>query len=92
MVKIRIDGIHLDPATLASYKTPEQEKSIKSMVKSLQEKGQLEPIVVNADLTVIWRGHTRYFAAKRLEWSFIEAIIMNEKEWSNYISSNGAQV
>ena len=90
--RICINDIHLDPVTLASYETLEQQEKIESMARSLKEKGQLVPIIVNADLTTIWAGHTRYFAAKKLNWQFIEAIIMNDREWSNYIVSNGAQV
>ena len=56
--RIRIDDIHLDPATLASYENPEQKERITQMAESLREKGQLQPIIVNQDLTIIWRGHT----------------------------------
>jgi ParB-like chromosome segregation protein Spo0J len=90
--RIRIDNIHLDPVTLASYETPEQRKRIGLMADSLKEKGQLQPIIVNLDLTIIWRGHTRYLGAKKLNWQFIEAIIMSDKEWNDYIESNSAQV
>ena len=90
--KIRIDDIHLDPVTLAGYETPEQQERINSMAKSLKVKGQLEPIIINPDLATIWRGHTRYFAAKKLKWEFIEAIVVDGKEWNDYIGSNGAQI
>jgi len=91
-VKIRVDDIRLDPVTIRYYQTPEGQKLVEDMSRELQKKGQLEPIIVNEDLTVIWRGHTRYFAAKRLGWLFIEAIIMGNNEWSAYIRTPNACV
>jgi ParB-like chromosome segregation protein Spo0J len=90
--KIIMNDIRLDPATVAGYETREQLKRIESMARSLSEKGQLVPIIVNVDLTTIWAGHTRYFAAKKLNWRVIDAIVMNDKEWNAYIMSNGAQI
>lgn len=90
--KIAINEIHLDAMTIASYKTPVQQKRIVLMAESLRKKGQLESIIVSEDLSVIWRGHTRYFAAKKLKWKTIEAIIMNNKEWNDYILTNNAHV
>jgi ParB-like chromosome segregation protein Spo0J len=84
-----VDDIRLDPVTIASYGTREQQKRVEEMAKDLKERGQLEPIIVNRDLTIIWRGHTRYFAAERLKWPSIEAIVMNAEEWSAYATWEG---
>lgn len=90
--RLRISDIRLDPITISGYENRTQQEKIERMIESLKEKGQLEPIIANEDLTIIWRGHTRYFAAKRLKWRFIKAIIMNNTEWNDYILSNRALV
>lgn len=91
-VKIRIDDVRLDPVTTAGYQTPDQRKRIDGMARDLKERGQLEPIIINEDHTIIWRGHTRYFAAKWLGWPSIEAIIMSAEEWTAYITAPSARV
>lgn len=91
-VKIRMEDIRLDSGITEGYLIPEQQERIDDMARDLKERGQLEPIIINEHLNIIWRGHTRYFAAKKLKWPLIEAIIMNTEEWSTYIMSNGAQV
>jgi hypothetical protein len=91
-MKIRVDDIRLDPVTIRYYQSTDGQKLVDNMVRKLKERGQREPIIVNEDLTVIWRGHTRYFAAKRLGWAFIEAIIASSDEWSDYIKTPGARV
>ena len=91
-VEIHMADIRLDPLIIASYGTCEQQRRIEQMIESLKEQGQHKPIIVNENLTIIWSGHTRYFAAKRLKWATIDAIIMNADEWDEYIMTNNAQV
>ena len=83
---IKIEDIHLDPIELVGYSDPDQKKRIHRCARSLREKGQLELIYINENFTKIWKGHTRYLAAKELGWKTIKAIIMSEEEWKVYIT------
>jgi len=63
-----------------AYESPEQQKEIDKMAKRLQDEGQREPIRLREDLTII-DGHLRYFAARRLGFKLIKAVIISTKEW-----------
>jgi hypothetical protein len=89
-IKIRLDDIQLDYALLKDYENPENKKRIGKMARDLKGGKQFEPIIVNEDLTVIWDGHTRYLAAKRLGLQFIDAIIRTTEEQKAYLKAKGA--
>jgi len=84
---VRIDDIKVDPIEFLGYDTPERQRCIDLMARSLQEKGQLEPICINEDFSKIWAGHIRYLAAKKLGWNSIKATIMNVEEWKERIKA-----
>jgi len=89
MVKIKINDIHVSPVELSNYSSPEQLRKIDHMAEKLKAQSQLEPIVVNEDLSIIWKGHTRYLAAKKLGWKDIDVKIMTSEEWSKYLREGG---
>jgi ParB-like chromosome segregation protein Spo0J len=89
VVEIRLENIQLDAQeleVLRKYETnPELQKHVAEMVASLEKEGQLEPICLNENYTKIWRGHTRFLAAKKLGWKTIKAEIMNAEKWQAHM-------
>ena len=76
IVEIKIDDIQLNPSDTLAYESPEQQRKIDKMAKRLREEGQLEPIRLREDLTII-DGQLRYFAARRLGCKVVKAIIVS---------------
>jgi ParB family chromosome partitioning protein len=76
VLSLPLDSIVTDPYQV---RTLFDEKSLKELSDSLEEHGQIEPIVVSPksiDGTyVIQKGERRYRAARLAGWSHIEAII-----------------
>lgn len=64
----------LNPATYNPRFISDIEKA--KLKRSIQEYGMVEPIVVNADNTIIG-GHQRVVAAKELGWSEVPCIVVS---------------
>jgi ParB-like chromosome segregation protein Spo0J len=74
-MKVKIDQIKLNPSDTKAYEgDPDQVKRVAKMARLLQKEGQLKPIKLNSDLTIV-DGHTRFHAAKKLGWEEIDAVI-----------------
>lgn len=85
MEEIQLDAQELEE--LKRYETdPDQQKRVERMVELLQKQGQLDPICLNEDYRKIWRGHTRFLAAKKLGWKTIKAEVMNAKKWEAHLA------
>lgn len=80
ILEVKIDDIQLNPSDKLAYESPEQQRKIEKMAEHLREEGQLEPIRLTEDLAVL-DGHLRYFAASRLGWKVIKAIMMSVEEF-----------
>jgi ParB-like chromosome segregation protein Spo0J len=74
IVKVKIDDIKLNPSDVLPYQTQDQQKEIEKMAKRFQKEGQLKPIRLYDDYSII-NGHLRFYAAKKLEWKEINATI-----------------
>jgi len=75
---IELGAIRCTDPSLENY----SEAEVADMARALAEDGQREPIVVDPTLTIIWNGHTRYLAARRLGWRTIKAIVLTPDQWS----------
>ena len=66
IVKIKLDELQPHPMNGEIYsEQPQIEEDY--LMKSLNDFGQLDPLVVNNDYTII-SGHRRYYSMKRLGW------------------------
>ncbi|MCJ7633286.1 ParB N-terminal domain-containing protein [Candidatus Bathyarchaeota archaeon] len=90
--EINMKDVCLNPIELIAYQDKQQQKRIANMAHRFQIEEQREPIYINENYTVIWRGHTRYLAARRLGWKLIKAIILTAEEWQAHCEKNPEEV
>ena len=69
-----IADLNLDPANARIH----DERNIDAIVSSLHRFGQRSPIVVQRDGMVVRAGNGRIVAAKRLGWTHIAAVVVDE--------------
>lgn len=81
--EVEVDAIRSRDPTLKNY----DKEKVKEMAQALAKDGQKEPIVTDPELTVIWKGHTRYLAAKQLGWKKIKAILLTGEQWNEAMMS-----
>jgi ParB-like chromosome segregation protein Spo0J len=82
-VMVDISSINPNDSSLESY----DPVKVNAMADSLKKEGQREAIVIDPSHKIIWKGHTRYLAAKKLGWKKVRAMIMTEKEWGEELFS-----
>src|SRR5216683_390649 len=71
---IRCDALNLDPDNARLH--PEQ--NIAAIVKSLEEFGQDQPLVVQRQGMIVRKGNGRLLAARRLGWEWIAGLVVDE--------------
>jgi ParB-like chromosome segregation protein Spo0J len=77
VLKVKIEDIKLNYLNdIQPYQSPEQKEEINEKVAQLRKYGQLEPIRLNEDYTII-DGHLRLFAAIKLGLKEIDATIVS---------------
>lgn len=74
MLAVPIDGLAFDPDNTRQH----TEASIKAIEESLKRFGQDQPIVVQKRGLIVRKGNGRLQAAKRLGWTHIAAVIVDE--------------
>lgn len=71
---IPIDSLHPDPANARTH----NQRNLDTIAASLARFGQRAPIVVQKEGMVIRAGNGRFHAAKKLGWTHIAALVIDE--------------
>lgn len=75
---VEIDSLVPDPANAREH----DERNLESVMLSYQEHGQRKPIVVKLPERIVEAGNGQLEAAKRLGWTHIAAVLVEEDEVS----------
>jgi DNA modification methylase len=71
---VRCDALNPDPDNVRLH----PEENIVAIMKSLEEFGQDQPLVVQRQGMIVRKGNGRLLAARRLGWEWIAALVVDE--------------
>lgn len=74
LINVPIDRLRIHELSRSIYKVRKNSKEIKEMAEDMLRNGQLEPIVINPEFVII-SGVIRYYAAMKLGWTELRAIV-----------------
>lgn len=72
---VPIDDLRPDPENTVEH----DKRSVNAIASSLEQYGQDQPLVVQRDGMVIRKGNGRWQAAKKLGWTHIAAVVVDEE-------------
>jgi DNA modification methylase len=73
---VPVDSLVEDPENARSH----PEENLMAIMRSMHEFGQDQPVVVRKDTRVVVKGNGRLVCAKRLGWTHIAAVLVDESE------------